>query len=207
MATEAKRQTGTRDSGRVRYRFTGEQVLRMIDAGIIPGDVDVELWNGVVYQMTKYEPHNYVVMVTAEALRRVVSVDYHVREEKSSQYGEHSLPEPDVAVARGALRSYVTTPPPLERMALLVEVCHTTDRADRGQKLRGYAKAGVPVYWIIDVARRCIEVYHTPDSSVGQTRYREMTTYLPGQDLPVVLDGREVARFTVADLLPPETAV
>ena len=78
----------------------------MIEASIIPDDVDVELWDGVLYKMVKGEPHNFVVAATADALRRMIPADYHVREEKASRYGERSLPEPDVAVARRPLRAY-----------------------------------------------------------------------------------------------------
>src|SRR5947207_1376154 len=102
MATEARSPNTTRDRGRVRYRFTGDQVLKMVELGIIPETTRIELWDGVIYWMTKHEPHNFSVAEVADALRRVVPDGYHVREEKSARRGAYSLPEPDVAVARGA---------------------------------------------------------------------------------------------------------
>ena len=87
-------------------------------------------------------------------------------------------------------------------MALLAEVCQSTDRADRGVKLRRYAEVGVPVYWVIDIARRQVEVYQTPKGGGNQAHYADRTAYTDGQDVPVIIDGREVGRLAVADVLP-----
>ena len=150
-----------RDRGRVVYRFTGDQVLKMIEIGILDGS-DVELWNGVVYRMTKGELHNVIVMATAEALRPVTPQNYHVREEKSSKDGRHSLPEPDVAVARGKRGASFPAPPALDQMALLVEVDHHTARARRPRETKTLRARNVPVYWIIKAKRRCVQVFDTP---------------------------------------------
>lgn len=83
----------------------------MIEHGILPEDNHFELWNGVVYKMTKGELHNYLVSQVADAIRAVMPSGYHIREEKSTSDGEWSLPEPDVAVARGAKHDYLPDPP------------------------------------------------------------------------------------------------
>jgi hypothetical protein len=75
--------TRSRNAGRVRYRLTADQVLRMIEAGIIPDDEDVELWDGVLFLMTKQEPHNAIVGQIADLLRPLIPTGYHIREEKS----------------------------------------------------------------------------------------------------------------------------
>ena len=75
---------------------------KMIKAGVISDDEDVELWDGILYKMTKGELHNQIVILTAEVLRAVTPREtYHVREEKSNSDGPSSLPEPDVTVVRG----------------------------------------------------------------------------------------------------------
>jgi len=206
MSTEARKPARTKDLGRTVYRLTGAQVFRMIEAGILPDGVDVELWNGVLYQLRKDEPHNFVVGQTGDLLRPLLPPGYYLREEKSSRFGEYHLPEPDLAVARGCWGDDLSNVPPLSRMALLVEVCVTTDHADRVVKLQKYAEAGVPVYWVIDVARKRVEVHEKPEEGGSKARYSSAIVYAKGQDFPVVVDGREVGRLAVSELRPDDLA-
>ena len=113
MASDAsKPKKRVRDRWRVPYRLTGDQVFKMIEAGIIDG-AGLELWDGILYKMTKGELHNSIVMLTAKRLDRVVDpAKYYIREEKSSTDGKYSLPEPDVAVARGDIALARPSPPP-----------------------------------------------------------------------------------------------
>ncbi len=69
---------------------------------------------------------------------------------------------------------------------------------DRGAKLLAYAKGRIPIYWIVNLVDRQVEVYSdpTPDG------YRSMQIFTPGQDIPVAIDGVEVGRIAVADILP-----
>src|SRR5947209_18046133 len=121
MATNTrKRKRRTRDRGRRLYRFTAAQLMKMIHSGIIADGEDVELWDGIIYKMTKGELHNQIVMLTADLLRAVAPREgYHVREEKSNSDGPISLPEPDVTVQRGALGVLTPRPPELEQVALV----------------------------------------------------------------------------------------
>ena len=65
---------------------------------------------------------------------------------------------------------------------------------------RIYASSGIPVYWIINLVDSQIEVYTNPDRSLGQ--YDARVDYKPGEDVPVVIEGHEITRVAVADLLP-----
>ena len=182
------------------YLFTADQVLRMVEAGILPEGSKVELLNGVLYTMTKGELHNAIVTAVAKAIRALVPEGFQVREEKSCSGGPDSLPEPDVMVYRGGLWDYVQgPPPPLGVMLVLVEVSQHSDRADRVVKLAKYAAAGVPVYWVVDVDARHVEVYRAP----AATRYESLTTYKPGDAIPVEIDGRPVGAVPVGDVFPP----
>ncbi len=198
------RKKSPRDRWRFPYHFTAAQVMKMIELGIVDDSEDVELWDGMLYKMVKGELHNYIVSQVADALRAVTPNDYHVREEKSSKYGEFSLPEPDVAVARGSKADYLPEPPHLARMALLVEVSHHTRDADEGQKLRRYAEVGVPVYWILYAKRREVRVYSQPQGGGELARYDECAAFTQGDDIPIVVDGQEVGRVAATSLFPPE---
>ncbi len=64
--------------------------------------------------------------------------------------------------------------------------------------VRVYGRAGIPIYWIVNLVDRLIEVYSDPRPDGYATR----TDYLPGQYVPVVLDGKVVGQIAVDDLLP-----
>jgi Uma2 family endonuclease len=205
MTTDAKGQkkrSRTRDRGRVPYRFTAKQVLKMVETGIIKEDV--ELWDGILYKMTKGELHNFLVGQAGDLLKPLISPGFHLREEKSSAFGADSLPEPDLAVARGKRSDYLPDVCPLLQMVLLVEVSHSTHHADEGEKLRRYAEVGVPVYWIVFASRREVRVHGQPQGSGMDALYLKAATYKKGDDFPVVIDGQEVGRIAVADIFPPE---
>ena len=115
MATGSKKMRGhaSGTAGGCPTRSTAAQVMTMIANGIIADDEDVELWDGILYKMTKDERHNQIVMLTADALRTVTPRDeYHVREEKSNSDGLHSLPEPDVTAPGQARRAHARPPRP-----------------------------------------------------------------------------------------------
>ena len=70
--------------------------------------------------------------------------------------------------------------------------------------------AGIPVYWIVNliVDKRLslarVEVYTDPDQEGGQYRSRvDLRAY---DHVPVVIDGQEVGKVAVGDLLPPALA-
>jgi len=207
MATGARdeRRGGRRgwDRNRAPYRLTARQVLAMRDQGLLPDGVDLELWDGRLYRMTKHEPHNYAVSVAAEALRRLMPDGYHIREEKSSRDGDHTLPEPDVAVARGLLRDYIRELPTLDRFALIVEVCDSTRHADFSVKPRRYARAGVPAYWVIDLKKRQVVVFGDPKPIGRGHAYGARVALGPGESVEVLIDGQSRGRVAVDDLLPP----
>lgn len=205
MATGSRKTRAfRRDRGRVPYLFRASQVLRMIAEGIIPDGEDVELFDGVLYKMTKGELHNCIVGLIGDALRPLVPDGYHVREEKSARKDEHSLPEPDVAICRGKRTDYVLDPPPLDRFALVAEVDHHSYQADHVDKLAAYARAGVPVYWIVDAEDRTVEVCSRLTTlPASGAAYSERATFGIGEAIELVIDGQPRARVDVRDLFPP----
>jgi len=194
------------DAGRRPYRLTAEQVERMLEAGIIPERDDLELIGGVLYKMVKQEPHNFAVGQVAESLRRLLPTGFHVREEKSLRQGKRSLPEPDVVVAVGRSGDYRPRPPSTSEVPLIVEVCHYTQKADFQDKYRRYAAARVPVYWILDLHHRRIEVFTRPVGQGAMASYSASVSYPEGGTVPVLLLGKEIGVIQVADLLPPSAS-
>ena len=204
METEVKPAAPPARSPRtlVPYRLNVEQFLRIVATGVLD-DVRVELIRGrLVKRMTKYEPHNQAVESLTERLRAILGPDYFVREEKSVQLGEHSRPEPDVAVVRGERKSYYPKGPQAEHLALVAEVSDSTYAKDRGPMWSLYASAGVPVYWVVNVPKKQIEVYSEPAGKGRAAGYGKAEVFAAGSEVPVVVDGRESGKIAVNDILP-----
>lgn len=201
--------TITKPSGKV--SFSAEEFARMQDAGLFEGR-HVELLGGELYEVTKNPPHNVAVTLTAKAIRvllpersereRQQEKGFHVREEKtieswSDADGRGWWTEPDLAVLRGSERDYKDHHPQVSDIVLLCEVTDTSPQ-DRTLKLAGYAEAGFPQYWILDLELRQLEVYS--DLAGGQYPASKILGETDSVDL--VIDGQVVGQIAVADLLP-----
>ncbi len=183
-------------------RLTVEQYHEMARAGILPASAPLELLEGwLVRKMTKDPPHALSVGCTGDALVSVVGTRRHVRTESPITTAD-SEPEPDLTVVRGVRRDYVDRHPGPAEVELVVEVADTSLDRDRRWKKTLYAVQGIPVYWIINLVDRQIEVFTRPTGPHAQPDYADCRFFRDGEQIPVVLDGIEVGRFAVADLLP-----
>ncbi len=72
------------------------------------------------------------------------------------------------------------------------------DRRDKG---RFYVRAGIPVYWIVNVVDSCVEVYTDPDPAANPPAYTKMMSFPVGQSVPLVLDGSTIAAIPAAEFL------
>jgi len=162
-------------------------------------DARVELIDGyVVVKMSQKPPHFWSVDATEEALRAVVPPSWSVRREGPARIPDFDEPEPDLAVARGSRDNYRTRHTEPSDIGLLVEVSDTCLERDRGQKLSAYARGRIPVYWIVNLVDRQVEVYSNPAAGTYDCR----VDFTAGQEVPVVIDGAEVGRISVTSILP-----
>ncbi len=191
--------TRTSKSGLVPYRIDVEQFVKMIRAGVFPDGARVELLGGLlVDMMTKYEPHNYAVDGLASQFRGWVPPGWIVREEKTLQLGRFWRPEPDLCVARGSPKDYQRRSPGAVDLAIVVEVADSSYAKDRGPKWRRYGQTGVPCYWLLNINGRTLEVFTEPFAG----GYQSTVTYDDKGVVPFVIEGRELGRVAVAELLP-----
>ncbi len=134
----------------------------MIRAGILTDDDPVELLDGwLVSKMPKNPPHCVVTRLIRQALERLVPAAWYVDTQEPLTTAD-SEPEPDVVVVRGETRQYLDRHPGPEDVGLVVEVADTTLQRDRTSKKRLYARAGIPVYWIVNLPESRCEVYSEP---------------------------------------------
>lgn len=184
------------------HRLTVEQYHAMIDAGIIKPEDRLELLEGwLVEKMGKNPPHAYIREQIEDWFKASVGAGWLVRSQEPLSLPDGE-PEPDVMIARGVRSDYKSRHPQPGDVALLVEVSDATLHIDRKLKNRVYARAGIPFYWIANVNERLFEVYTDAFDDGTNAFYRQMTLYTEGDQLPLIIDGQEVARITVKELLP-----
>lgn len=59
-----------------------------------------------------------------------------------------------------------------EDVLLLIEVAESSLDHDRGEKLKMYAEAGIPDYWVVNIADRVVEVYVQPEGGTYTQGHR-----------------------------------
>ncbi len=184
------------------FRLTVRQYHEMIRNGTLTESDPVELLEGwLTPKVSKNPPHRAATLRTGKALERVVPSGWYVDRQEPITTAD-SEPEPDVYVIRGDTLDYLDRHPGPADCALVVEVADSTLSDDRGIKQRVYSRAGVPVYWIVAVRQRFVEVYTNPSGPMAEPAYRVLKRYADGDAVPVVVDGRVVGTVAVADLLP-----
>ena len=96
---------------------------------------------------------------------------------------------------------YRSVSPNAADLASLIEVADASYVKDRGKKWRKYAASEIPVYWIVNLPMRQIEVYTEPSGRGRSAVYQVSKVYSSDDEIPVVLAGRELGRLKVRDLL------
>ncbi len=184
------------------YLLTVKQFEAMIGAGVFAEGEHVELLGGELTQkMTKYPPHNFGVDSSATHLRSILPALWIVREEKAINLDDSSRPEPDIVIARGPHDTYRRRDPSPKDIALIVEVADSSYAEDRFKKWVRYAAAKIPVYAILNIGERCLELYRKPYGRGDSARYRESLLFDESAEMPVFIEGAEVGRIAVRAVL------
>jgi Uma2 family endonuclease len=182
-------------------RFTPAQYHALIHSGVIQEGEPVELLEGyLVEKGMRNPPHEMSLRrLTARLPPRVSG--WFLQIQGAIALGE-SEPEPDGVLLRGDETSCDGRLPTGTDIGLVIEISDSTLAFDRRDKGRIYARAGIPVYWILNVADRQIEVYTNPDPAADPPAYRTRTDYHPGHTVPITLDGAAAGTIAATDLLP-----
>lgn len=181
------------------WRLSVEQYHQMIQLGILTDDDPVELLEGwLVYKMPKNPPHRITTKVTRDALDQILPPGWYVDTQEPITLSD-SEPEPDVVIVRGATQDYLDRHPTAQDVTLVIEVADSTLERDRTSKKRLYARSGIPIYWIINLVDRTIEIYAQPENEDYQ--HQRIAT----EQIEVVVEGRTIAQLSVSTLFPYES--
>ena len=154
-----------------RRLFTREEYHRMGEVGILTHSDRVELIRGEIIKMS---PQGLRHRAFIDNLTRLLATRLGDRAIVSIQMpivlAEDTEPEPDVQILRRRPVPYKQREVRAEDAFLLIEVAESSLAYDRSTKLRLYAAAGIPEYWVVDCAAESIEVHRTPHAD----GYREV---------------------------------
>ena len=152
-------------------RFTVAEYHKLIDIGILTEDDNLELLDGhLVTKMACNAPHDGTIDLFRETVGRLLPAGWMLRCQLAVTLPA-SEPEPDFAVARGTVRTYLTRHPAVADVGLVIEVADSTLDTDRTIKATLYGHAGVPEYWIVNVPDRRVEVYTQPTGPTATPGY------------------------------------
>lgn len=155
-----------------RRLFTREEYHRMGEVGILKPTDRVELIRGEIVEMSPIGRRHYAfvnnltqVLVVRLAGRAIVAVQGPIA------LSDDTEPEPDLAIIRRRAVPYKEREAYADDALLLIEVAESSLAYDRTTKLRLYAEAGIPEYWVVDCTAESIEVHRTPEAG----RYRDVS--------------------------------
>ncbi|MGH9847274.1 MAG: Uma2 family endonuclease [Blastocatellia bacterium] len=178
------------------------QYHQMIRNGILTDEDPVELLEGLlVRKMPKNPPHRLANELARDVLAQLIPAGWHINMQEPITT-EDSEPEPDLTIVRGERRHYRDRHPGAGEIAVVVEVADATLLRDRKLKKRLYARAGIPIYWIINLPEKQIEIYSLPSSSTEEPDYQRRQDCHSTDEAPLVIDRQEIGRVAVLDILP-----
>lgn len=172
----------------------------MVETGILTEDDRVELLDGRLIAMSPIGPDH---LHCVNRLNQLLSRRVYARESPAAwisvqnpiQISDASEPEPDLTLLRPDA-SQDNTPRP-EDVLLVVEVADSTADYDRTVKQPRYARAGIPVFWLVDLGTESVDVASDPAGDA----YAERRRYGRGDTLPLPPPLDDLDPIPVADVL------
>lgn len=190
-------------AGKQTFRLSVQQYLSLTSVSVGLNSVRTELLDGIIVpKMTRHAPHVFTVLRLGSLLRTVLAGKWVVSEEKPVELEPQWLPEPDIAILLGPDSRYAAALPGAADVVLLIEVADTTYASDRLLKWQKYAAIGIPIYWIVNLSKRQVEVYRQPHAMGAIADYLSCEVFGANEAVPVVIANQQVGLINVADLLP-----
>jgi Uma2 family endonuclease len=177
-----------------RRPFTTQDVFRMVEAGVMQEDENVELIEGeLVVTPPNGNDHEIVKSALLEWLARKASGDLILGVETTLYLAELLFVEPDLMLYPRAFKPQALSG---GDVTLLIEVSDDSLPRDLGLKAAIYADHGVRDYWVVDVAARRVIVHRDPTDE----GYRSVQTFEADAEVAALLAPE--LRVRLADLEP-----
>ncbi len=176
-----------------RRLFTTQDVFRMVEAGVMEEDENVELIEGeLVVMAAKKNSHEIAKSALLEWLVKGKADDQRVGVETTLYLAELLFVEPDLTLYPRAFK-----PQDLSGgdITLLIEISDESLSRDLGLKAGIYAHHGVRDYWAVDVEKRRVIIHRRPSDD----GYRSVEVFEANAEVTALLAPELRARLV--DLL------
>lgn len=184
-----------------RKRWTRPECAALEKAGLI--DKTVELVDGdLIAKMSKKRPHVSASARLAGWLIATFGIDFVNSEapiDVAPEDNPTNQPEPDAVVLTRPTWEFSANPQPSD-LRLVIEISDATLAFDTGPKALLYARAGIPEYWVLDLAARRMIVHRDPQSG----RYSNRLAYTDSDILAPL--AAPTAALPIASLFRPVIA-
>jgi len=155
-----------------RHRFTWDEVLAMVEAGVLREDDRVELIGGELVRMSpKGARHEAIKHHFNRVWCRQAPDVWWVAVDTPLRLATNYAPEPDVFLHRAETQLPAIA---LKDLAVVVEIADTSLRYDLQTKAPIYATYGIPEYWVIDARSGITHVHSSPTPSEGYSAVEEI---------------------------------
>ena len=159
-------------------RFTASDFETVVRSGALNHLGHTELRDGVIVEIVpQFGARSYAKAELSYALRRSLDAavsPLRIYTEVSLLHDDTNMPAPDITV----FEPYAGDGPiPLAAVRLLIEISVSTLADDLGSKRTLYAGAGVPEYWVVDVAGRAVHQFADPDTRKAEYGFVQVSPF------------------------------
>jgi Uma2 family endonuclease len=167
-------------------KFTVAEYHHLIASGALESR-SVELLEGLIIEMAPEGPeHSDTIRESADWFRSRLGEQAKVSETHPITLSQ-SEPEPDIAIVVN--QRYREQHPTAQDIFLVVEVAYSSLDKDLNEKMRAYANAEIPEYWLIDLLNRQVIVMRQPQND----RYQSIQEYTTGSICPLNFPNLDVS--------------
>ncbi len=160
------------------HKLTVNNLLSLERDGAFAGIAKVELLDGMVYEMRPQSTAHFKARnrLTFRLQSAIISMGlpFEAYSDATVAIGETNAPEPDIIICTELADTGFA---PVETVQLAVEISVSTLKNDLGFKKALYASAGIPEYWVIDIAGQQMHQFWLPEGE----DYRKSATYGMGE--------------------------
>ncbi|HRH45325.1 MAG TPA: Uma2 family endonuclease [Pyrinomonadaceae bacterium] len=183
------------------FKWTKSQYHQLAELGLFEGKRTEFLEGEIIEMPTMNSPHATGLTLTDDALRKIFSEGFVIRNQMPLDFEGDFETVPDLAIVKGNTRDFFDSHP--QTADLVIEVSDTTLSYDRNRKASLYAKFGINDYWVLNLKNQKLEVYRSPiedENAYYGFSFSEKLTFKESDEVSPF--AKPDAKIKVADLLP-----